>query len=35
MEKYDLYKEERRRGEPMELLIDSDAQADQRRGQYE
>ena len=23
MEKYDLYKEERRRGEPMELLIDS------------
>jgi uncharacterized protein involved in exopolysaccharide biosynthesis len=23
MEKYDLYKEERRRGEPMELLIDA------------
>src|SRR5256886_16372899 len=23
MEKYDLYKDERRRGEPMELLIDS------------
>ena len=35
MEKYDLYKEERRRGEPMELLIDSDAEADQGRGEHQ